>query len=65
MTALRLVLDRTLCSGFGACAEAAPHLFRLGPDGLAEQLGDPDDGAAAADAVAACPMGAIRLEEVA
>jgi ferredoxin len=60
----RIQIDRSLCSGFGACAELASQSIRIGPDGLAEPIGratDEDD--AVRDAAAACPMGAITVVE--
>ena len=27
----RIQIDRSLCSGFGACAELAPNVIELGP----------------------------------
>ena len=35
MTAFRVVIDRSLCSGFGTCADLAPNLIDLGKDGIA------------------------------
>ena len=60
----RIVIDRSLCSGFGACAELAPRPVRarrrrrrsLRQSALTD---DP----AAHDAAAACPMGAITVVE--
>ena len=31
----RIEIDRTLCSGFGACAELAPEIFELDAGGTA------------------------------
>jgi ferredoxin len=55
----RIEIDRSLCSGFGSCVDAAPELFRLGDDGVAVALVEESAAAAALDAAAACPMGAI------
>ena len=57
----RIQIDRSLCSGFGLCAEIASRSIRIGPDGLAEATGDGADEAALHDAAAACPMGAITV----
>ena len=35
-----IVLDRELCSGFGACVDVAPELFRVEPDGRAVAVVD-------------------------
>ena len=57
----RIVIDGSLCSGFGDCAELAPDVFELGASGKASiRLGVSDDPAVL-DAEAACPMGAIRV----
>jgi ferredoxin len=64
----RIVIDRTLCSGFGACVELAPHLIELDDGGTARARTGETDDAAALEAAAACPMAAIvvqKLEEAA
>lgn len=59
----RIVIDRSLCSGFGSCAELAPHLFQIDAEGIASlRVGTADD-ATALDAAASCPMGAIAVIE--
>jgi len=60
----RIVLDRSLCSGFGSCFEAAPGVFRLGEDGVADLLVTETEEAAALEAADSCPMGAIAVFEV-
>ncbi len=60
---LRIVIDKNLCSGFGACVNAAPGLFRLEPDGRAIAVVDFTDDAAVHDAAASCPMAAITVTE--
>jgi ferredoxin len=57
----RIVLDRTLCSGFGSCADAAPSVFRLGEDGVADLVLAETDEASALEAAGSCPMGAISV----
>jgi ferredoxin len=59
----RIVIDPSLCSGFGACAELAPDLFELEPGGTAVARVGFSDDAAVLDAAAACPMGAIAILE--
>ena len=40
----RIEIDRSLCSGFGSCAELASRSFVLGPDGIAiVHEGETDD----------------------
>ena len=65
MPLYRVSVDRSLCSGFGACVDASPDLFQLDGSGIAlvtvAETGDPR----ILDAADACPMGAILVEEVA
>lgn len=59
----KIEIDRSLCSGFGACAELAPELFELDAGGTASaRVGESSDPAAL-DAAAACPMAAITVLE--
>ena len=57
----RIVIDRSLCSGFGSCAELAPEVFRL-EGGVAELRVGSSDDPAVFDAADSCPMGAISVE---
>jgi ferredoxin len=60
----RVVIDRSLCSSFGACAELAPEAIELDEGGTARvRFGETDD-AAVVEAAAACPMGAISVHEL-
>jgi ferredoxin len=61
MTMYRIEIDRSLCSGFGSCAELAPDVFEVGDDGIASiRVGEsPDENVL--EAAAACPMGAIAV----
>ena len=59
----RIVIDRSLCSGFGACAELAPRIFEVDDGGLVSlRVGSTDDPAVL-DAADACPMAAIAVVE--
>jgi ferredoxin len=59
----RIVIDRSLCSGFGACADLAPEVFELDEGGTATvRVGESDDPTVL-DAAAACPMAAITVVE--
>ena len=59
----KIVIERSLCSGFGACADLAPEIFEVDGGGLVSlRLGTSDDPAVL-DAAAACPMGAIEIIE--
>jgi len=59
----RIVIDGSLCSGFGDCADLAPEVFELDSHGKANlRVGtSPDPGVL--DAATACPMGAISVVE--
>jgi ferredoxin len=57
----RIQIDRSLCSGFGSCADLAPRSVRLGPDGLAEPTGAETEDDDVLEAAASCPMGAIAV----
>ena len=59
----KIVIERSLCSGFGACAELAPEIFEVDGGGLVSlRIGTSDDPAVL-DAASACPMGAIEIIE--
>jgi ferredoxin len=59
----KIVIDRSLCSGFGACAELAPEIFQLDAGGTASaRVGETADPAVL-EAAAACPMAAIAVFE--
>ncbi|MHB8470806.1 MAG: ferredoxin [Gaiellaceae bacterium] len=59
----RIGIDRSLCSGFGACAELAPEIFEVDGGGLVSlRLGTSDDPAVL-DAANACPMAAVSVVE--
>ena len=62
MTIYRIEIDRSLCSGFGACVDEAGDLFHV-ENGVAVAVATSTDPRvlAAADA---CPMGAITVVEV-
>jgi ferredoxin len=61
MTVYRIEIDRSLCSGFGACVNEAADAFRL-EEGLAVAVSSSADPRVL-DAAAACPMGAIVVFE--
>jgi ferredoxin len=59
----RIVIDRSLCSGFGICAELAPDVIEVGKDGLASLRTGASADPAVVEAAAACPMAAISISE--
>ena len=56
-----IVIDRTVCSGFGACVEADPDTFEVAPDGIASAPSSDGDRDALLRAARSCPMGAIAI----
>ena len=65
MSTYRITIDRSLCSGFGACVDSSPSVFQLEAGGIATTTVRETDDPSVLDAAAACPMGAITVEEVA
>ncbi|MDI3421558.1 ferredoxin [Streptomyces luteolus] len=64
---MRVEVDRDRCMGAGMCALTAPGVFTQDDDGLSEVLpGRADAGGdpLVREAVRACPVGAVRVEEV-
>jgi ferredoxin len=59
----KIVIERSLCSGFGACAELAPEIFEVDGGGLVSLRIGMSNDPAVLDAAAACPMGAIEIIE--
>ncbi len=59
----KIVIDRSLCSGFGACAELAPDVFDVDDGGLVSVRTGTSGDPAVLEAAAACPMGAIQILE--
>ena len=59
----RIQIDRSLCSGFGSCAELAPDVFEVDGGGLVSLRTGTTDDPAAQEAAFSCPMGAISVVE--
>ena len=57
----RIAIDRSLCSGFGSCVDAAPELFRIGDDGIAVARLEESDLPAVLESPPTLPKGAIAL----
>jgi ferredoxin len=61
MSTYKIVIDRSLCSGFGTCADLAPDVFQVAGDGIAEARVGTSDDESVLEAAAQCPMGAIAV----
>ncbi|HZD88331.1 MAG TPA: ferredoxin [Gaiellaceae bacterium] len=59
----RIVIDGSLCSGFGDCADLAPDVFALDAQGKALLRVGTSADAAVLEAASACPMDAISVVE--
>ena len=59
----RILIDRSLCSGFGSCAELAPEVFEVDAGGLVSLRAGTSDDPVVREAASACPMGAIQVVE--
>jgi ferredoxin len=63
---MKVILDRVKCQGHGQCLLFASELFELDDDGIAVLLNEhPDESQRAhvLDAIRACPVRAISMEE--
>ncbi|WP_158890867.1 ferredoxin [Amycolatopsis anabasis] len=62
---MRVLVDRSKCTGLGICESLAPEHFEVNDDGDLVLLDENVDERAMADveqAVASCPTEALRLE---
>ena len=59
----RIVIDGSICSGFGDCADLASDVFELDAHGKAQLRMGTSSDPAVLEAAAACPMGAIDVVE--
>jgi ferredoxin len=63
---MKVILDRVKCQGHGQCLLFASELFELDDDGIAILLNEhPDESQRAnvLDAIRACPVRAIAMDE--
>ena len=63
---MKIVLDEAKCSSLGMCESVAPDFFEVGDDGelnLLDVTPPADQRELIEEAVAACPTGALSLEE--
>ena len=59
----RVEIDRTLCIGYGLCAQTAPRSLRLDADGIAEAVAEIVDDEDIVEAALICPMSAIAAHQ--
>ena len=59
----KIEIDRSLCSGFGTCAELAPEIFELDAGGTASVRRGLSDDPGVLEAASACPMAAITVRQ--
>jgi ferredoxin len=64
--ALRAVVDRNRCCGYGICAEVCPEVYKIDDQGFAYVDGDvpPELEDAAREGCDACPDEAIVVESI-
>jgi ferredoxin len=61
---LQIIIDRTLCVGFGDCVEVAPEAFRLDEENVAVFVAPQTvDRARLLAACDACPVDAITVRD--
>ncbi len=66
-SSISITIDRDLCIGAAACVSAAPELFQLDEDNIAETkvpnpiFANTETARRIRDAVDSCPTGAIRV----
>ena len=60
----RIVIDGSLCSGFGDCADLAPDVFELDAHDKAQLRTGTSADERVLEAASACPMGAITILEI-
>jgi ferredoxin len=64
MPRFRVVIDRSLCSGYGLCVRHAAGPIALDGEALAVAKQEKTDDASVLAAADACPMGAIEVYDL-
>jgi ferredoxin len=61
---MRVIVDRSKCSGIGLCELTAPSVFEVADDGQSRVLRDPSDDQreTVEEAVGNCPTEALSIE---
>jgi ferredoxin len=60
----RVEIDRTVCIGYGLCAQTAPRSLHLDADGIAVAVAEIVDDENVVEASLVCPMSAIAVQSV-
>lgn len=63
---MRIVVDRTKCSGIGLCEMTAPNVFEVGDDGQSVAINEnppESERAVVEEAIANCPTGALSVAD--
>jgi len=66
-TALRVIVDRGRCCGYGLCAQLCPEVYKLDENGLVYVESELVPGGLeeeAREGAAACPAEALVIEEI-
>ena len=61
---MKVMVDRTKCSGIGLCEIAAPTVFEVGDDGQSQVINEQpsaDEMPIVEEAIRSCPTGALSV----
>ncbi len=59
---MKAIVDKSLCTGCGLCADACPEIFQIGGEGLAEVLKESSCSSCDLEEVEdICPVDAISI----
>ncbi|MEE2033025.1 ferredoxin [Rhodococcus chondri] len=62
---MKVIVDRTKCTGLGVCESLAPYFFEVNESGELELLKEDvaaDELATVEEAIASCPTAALHIE---
>ena len=62
---MKAIVNQDTCIGCGLCISTVPEVFEVNADGKAEAFGHttPENKAAVQEAIDACPVQAISMED--
>jgi ferredoxin len=61
---MKVLVDRTKCSGIGLCEATAPTVFEVGDDGQSQAINEQpsdDEMPTVEEAIGSCPTGALSV----